>query len=412
MIFNFIAFSLIFALFGIIIYSQIQQSLFSLPDEELVEYQELLTSNDRKPPETESEEKWGREPDQKKPMASPRIVILDWSEDGEIVNRDQIGSLFYQNYLTDFELTTTSLESIESLTVDNAYQFRSLTFANTGVSGVAYTQLLLNVDSEHQLLNRFEKILIIVSVFFIIVSLVASYLLSKKTMQPIINSWNKQIEFVENASHELRTPLTIIKNKLELLLTSPHKKIVDVFENIALSLSETNRLTKLTSDLLTLARADSTATQLEKVNFDLDIFIERVCDPYQEIAKSQDKLITFTLNSTKEIVADKNRIHQLLVILLDNALKYTRVGDTIEVVTSWSDGQHQIKIIDTGIGLHEESLEHVFERFYREDKARSQEQGGVGLGLSIAQWIVVSHGGRISASHNSPKGTVLHVILP
>ncbi|WP_112179354.1 MULTISPECIES: cell wall metabolism sensor histidine kinase WalK [Paraliobacillus] len=419
MIYNFIAFSLIFALFGVIIYSQIQSSLFSLPDEELIEYQELITSSERFSPLDDdnrelSEDPIERGPNEQDRMASPRIVMIEWGEDGTIINQDQIGSLFYQSYLEDLQVDNDaeSLNVIEPLTVDDVYQFRSLTFSNTEDTGVAYTQLLLNVDTEYQLLNRFEKLLIIVSIIFIVVSLVASYFLSKKTMQPIINSWDKQTEFVENASHELRTPLAIIKNKLELLLTSPQKKVVDVFENIALSLSETNRLSKLTSDLLTLARADSTATQLEKEKFDLDIFVEGVCAPYREIAQSQDKQINYKLKSTKKIVADKNRMHQLLVILLDNALKYTEEGDKIEVLTSWYDGYHEIVIKDTGIGLQSENLDHIFERFYREDKARSREQGGVGLGLSIAQWIVASHDGSISAKQNAPKGTVLHVRLP
>lgn len=419
MVFNFIAFSFIFALFGVIIYSQIQSSLFSLPDEELIEYQELITSSEPFPPINDddrgfSEEQTERGPNEQERMPSPRIVMIEWGEDGTIINQDQIGSLVYQNYLENLQVDrdASSLNVIQSLLIDDAYQFRSLTFSNSEDPNVAYTQLLLNVDTEYQLLNRFEKLLIIVSIIFIFVSLVASYLLSKKTMQPIINSWNKQTEFVENASHELRTPLAIIKNKLELLLTSPQKKVVDVFENIALSLSETNRLSKLTSDLLTLARADSTATQLEKEQFNLDEFLEDVCQPYQEIAQSQNKQINYKLKSTKAIVADKHRMHQLLVILLDNALKYTEEGDKIEVVTSWYDGYHEIVIKDTGIGLQSENLDHIFERFYREDKARSREQGGVGLGLSIAKWIVASHDGTISAKQNSPKGTILHVHLP
>jgi two-component system, OmpR family, sensor histidine kinase CiaH len=186
---------------------------------------------------------------------------------------------------------------------------------------VVYTQLLINIDAEQNILNIFSKLIIICSSIFILLSISASYYLSKKMMKPIIQSWNKQAEFVENASHELRTPLTIIQNKLELMLTTPHEKIANKFENIALSLSETRRLSKLTTDLLTLARADSSETQLEKKVVHVDSFVKSVCSPYIEIAESQEKHFWLNLNSTHTINADETRLHQLLVILLDNALK-------------------------------------------------------------------------------------------
>jgi two-component system, OmpR family, sensor histidine kinase CiaH len=224
-------------------------------------------------------------------------------------------------------------------------------------------------------------------------------------MKPIIHSWNKHAEFVENASHELRTPLTIIQNKLELMLTTPHEKI-------ALSLSETRRLSKLTTDLLTLARADSSETQLEKKAVHVDSFVKRVCSPYIEIAESQDKHFWLKLNCDSVMIADETRLHQLLVILLDNALKYTGEHDSIGVKTYEEDHKVILEISDTGIGIKEENIPYIFDRFYREDKARTRESGGIGLGLSIAQWIVSAHNGSIKVSANENKGTTFKIKLP
>lgn len=416
MIFNLIAFTIIFTIFGIIIFSQVQGTLFKKTDEELLmvkekhmsEFSDItngdrpLDSIDRNPPNNDQ-----------RAIKNPRIFILNWDKDGEIIEGDQIGSLFYESYLQDFTLDKNNLDTVTNITIDDQYHFRYLLFEDTNEDDeVAYVQLMINTDAEETIINNFQKLIIIFSIVFIVLSISASYILSKKMMQPIILSWKKQAEFVENASHELRTPLTIIQNKLELLLTSPQEKIANKFENIALSLSETRRLSKLTSDLLTLARADSAETQLVKQTIHVDTFVKNVCAPYIEIAESQDKHLWLKLNCDMKMEADEVRLHQLLVILLDNALKYTGENDSIGVKTYEEDHKIVFEVSDTGIGIKEENMKYIFDRFYREDKARSRETGGVGLGLSIAHWIVKQHEGTIKASQNKNKGTTFKVKLP
>ncbi len=415
MIFNLIAFTIIFTIFGIIIFSQVQGTLFKKTDEELEMVQEKHMSDfsdrtiedrpvdgmDRTPPMNDQ-----------RAIKNPRIFMLNWSKDGEIVEGDQIGSLFYESYLQDFTLDKNNLDTVTNITIDD-HHYRYLLFEDTNEDDdVAYVQLIINTDAEETIINNFQKLIIIFSIVFIVLSISASYILSKKMMQPIILSWKKQAEFVENASHELRTPLTIIQNKLELLLTSPQEKIANKFENIALSLSETRRLSKLTSDLLTLARADSAETQLVKQTIHVDTFVKNVCAPYIEIAESQDKHLWLQLNCDMKMEADEVRLHQLLVILLDNALKYTGENDSIGVKTYEEDHKIIFEVSDTGIGIKEENMKYIFDRFYREDRARSRETGGVGLGLSIAHWIVKQHEGTIKATQNKNKGTTFKVKLP
>jgi len=415
MIFNLIAFTIIFTIFGIIIFSQVQGTLFKKTDEELEMVQEKHMSDfsdrtiedrpvdgiDRTPPMKDQ-----------RAIKNPRIFMLNWSKDGEIVEGDQIGSLFYESYLQDFTLDKNNLDTVTNITIDD-HHYRYLLFEDTNEDDdVAYVQLIINTDAEETIINNFQKLIIIFSIVFIVLSISASYILSKKMMQPIILSWKKQAEFVENASHELRTPLTIIQNKLELLLTSPQEKIANKFENIALSLSETRRLSKLTSDLLTLARADSAETQLVKQTIHVDTFVKNVCAPYIEIAESQDKHLWLQLNCDMKMEADEVRLHQLLVILLDNALKYTGENDSIGVKTYEEDHKIIFEVSDTGIGIKEENMKYIFDRFYREDRARSRETGGVGLGLSIAHWIVKQHEGTIKATQNKNKGTTFKVKLP
>lgn len=415
MIFNLIAFTIIFTIFGIIIFSQVQGTLFKKTDEELFMVQEKHKSHfsDRTKEERQVDSMDRTPPmNDQRAIKNPRIINLNWSKDGEIIEGDQIGSLFYESYLQDYTLDKANLDTVTNITIDD-HHYRYLVFEDTNeYDDVAYVQLIINTDAEETIINNFQKLIIIFSIVFIVLSISASYILSKKMMQPIILSWKKQAEFVENASHELRTPLTIIQNKLELLLTSPQEKIANKFENIALSLSETRRLSKLTSDLLTLARADSAETQLVKQTIHVDTFVKNVCAPYIEIAESQDKHLWLQLHCDMKMEVDEVRLHQLLVILLDNALKYTGEHDSIGVKTYEEDHKIVFEVSDTGIGIKEENMKYIFDRFYREDKARSRETGGIGLGLSIAHWIVKQHDGTIKATQNKNKGTTFKVKLP
>lgn len=418
MVSNLIAFTVIFTIFGVLIFSQVQSTLFSKSDEELLSFKEKMTNptSDNLPsfPSDKNLQDANLLPEEKhKINPNPRIIVLSWNKDGEIVNQNEIGTLMYENYLHDYKLDIANMDIITNTTIDDQYHFRYLLFEDKNDDDdIAYSQLMINIDAEQTIIDNFESLIIICSIIFIFLSIFASYILSQKMMKPIIHSWNKQAEFVENASHELRTPLTIIQNKLELLLTTPEEKIMNKFENIALSLSETRRLSKLTSDLLTLARADSTETHLMKQAIHVDTFVQKVCAPYMEIAESQDKHFWLNLNGNISMEADEVRLHQLLIILIDNALKYTGDHDSIGVKTYVEDHKIVLEVSDTGIGIKEENIKNIFERFYREDKARSRETGGVGLGLSIAQWIVLKHDGTIKAIRNHQKGTTFIVKLP
>lgn len=413
MLLNLLAFTVIFTLFGIIIFNQVQTTLFSQTDEELMQVRKVVEEAPQErirpagaDPQNTNFASRGANP-------NPRITILFWNEQGEIANEEQIGTLLFENFFEDLTLDTESEGVITNTTFDETFDYRSLLFEDEDpTDDIAYTQLLVNIDPEQTIIENFGKLLAICSLIFIVLSISASYVLSKKMVKPIVQSWNRQAEFVENASHELRTPLTVIQNKLELLLTAPQAKIMDRFENIAMSLSETRRLSKLTTDLLTLARADSSEIQLQKETINLDPFIRHALAPYEEIAESQDKEFWLDLQADVSMEADRSRLHQLLVILLDNALKYTDTGERIGIRSYMEERNTVIEVSDEGAGIKEDNLPYIFDRFYREDKARSRETGGIGLGLSIAQWIVESHGGTITAFANKPSGTTFQVKLP
>ena len=343
-------------------------------------------------------------------LKNPQIIMVLRDYQGNIINENDLGKI--KDYLKDVTFDKEYLEKIYKLKLNDEYNYRCLNFilSSSDDSVNEYAQLLINVDSEIGLNNNYLKIISYAVIFGILLSTIASLVLSKKTLKPINETLKRQTEFVQNAAHELRTPLTIIQAKQELLLQEPNAKIIDKSEEIILTLEETKRLSKLTKDLMILVRgANTKSMDLQKQDIEIDELIKSIVLPYMDIANSQEKQIILDLKYKKEICVDTNQIHQLLIILLDNAIKYTEKNDQIKIKTYLKDNKCVIEVCDTGIGISDDALNRVFDRFYREDKARSRETGGSGLGLSIASMIVASHNGSIKASHNTPKGTIFTV---
>ena len=340
--------------------------------------------------------------------SSLKQIIFVRNQDGQVLDND---SNINKEYAPYFVFDINSIEKIYILNVNNQYFYRGINIKVLNGDEVRYIQILQNVDAENELVSHYFEIIAITVASGIVMSIIASVILSQITLSPIRETLKKQMEFVQNASHELRTPLTIIQSKQELLLQVPNAKIIDKSDDIALTLSEAKRLTKLTNDLMILTRADDNQIQIEKEKIDVDTLITNMVEPYIEFASLENKTIKLDLNYKEEVNADKSRLTEVLVILLDNALKYTEEGDTIEINTFSKDGKCNIQIKDTGIGISDDAIKHIFDRFYREDKSRTRETGGSGLGLSIADALIRLQGGSIKASHNNPKGTIFSIKL-
>jgi signal transduction histidine kinase len=222
-------------------------------------------------------------------------------------------------------------------------------------------------------------------------------------------AFTSQRQFMEDISHELKTPLSVLKGELEVTL----KRIRSAQEyETALhsSLEEVNRLAVIVEDLLTLARFDAKTTTLHAHPVDLNVLVKDAVEAIDVLALQKN--ITLQLNAahTADILADKNQFKRMVLNILDNAIKYTPPGGKITIDLRQADHWVDIDIADTGIGIPENELPHIFDRFYRVDKSRSTI--GFGLGLSIAQSIAMAHGGKIVAKANTPQGTIFTISLP
>lgn len=220
-------------------------------------------------------------------------------------------------------------------------------------------------------------------------------------------------EFVANVSHELRTPLTSIKSYAETLLDGCLDDRETAERFLKVINSEADRMTRLVKDLLQITRLDNRQMQWNMRNIPLIDLVKSCVDKMLLEAKSKNQqLECYVMGDIPEIVADYDRMEQVMMNILSNAIKYTPEGGSITVYMSRIYSEVSIKIVDTGIGIPEKDLPRIFERFYRVDKARSREMGGTGLGLAIAREIVEAHDGTITVKSEDGKGTEVTIRLP
>lgn len=235
----------------------------------------------------------------------------------------------------------------------------------------------------------------------------------ENTLDSLTRSEAMRKEFVANVSHELRTPITNIRSYAETL--QDNQDIPDETRRNFLNVivSESDRMTKIVQDLLTLSRFDAGSFEFNFERFSFKSSIEDVYSAMQ--LEAQKHSHTFTLEfktDIPDIVGDRARIEQVLMNMVSNAIKYTKDGGFIRITAGQDGSNVWVTVKDNGIGIPEEDVPKVFDRFYRVDKARSRESGGTGLGLSIAHEIVHRHQGMVGLTSRLGKGTSITVTLP
>ncbi|MBR0350476.1 MAG: PAS domain-containing protein, partial [Clostridia bacterium] len=223
---------------------------------------------------------------------------------------------------------------------------------------------------------------------------------------------NMRKEFVADVSHELKTPITSIMGYADTLLEGEYdKETQDKFLNVIAT--EARRMAKLVTDLLTLSRYDSNRKKTEKTAFDLGDLVKKCQDKLAiEIKKKNHTVNCFVTADVPPVYADKDDIERVVLNILTNSIKYTKDGGEIKIYVGFVYNDAYIKVFDNGIGIPEDDLNRIFERFYRVDKARTREMGGTGLGLSIAKEILDKNGGTIDIKSVVGQGTEVVIKIP
>jgi signal transduction histidine kinase len=260
---------------------------------------------------------------------------------------------------------------------------------------------------ETEALENLLHLLLLGAIVAVALAAGGGWFLAGRALVPVRQAFERQKAFVGNASHELRTPLAVIKANAEFLQQAQPEN-AEVEDIVA----EADRMSALVDALLALARGEK-AEARQRERFDLGLVVETSVDTLKPLAdERQVSLAVRHDDADLRIDGDRDQIKQLMVILLDNALRYTGRGGSVDVDVLRSDGSGIVRVSDTGIGIPQEAIGHVFDRFYRADDARNRDSGGVGLGLAIARELVDDHGGKIAVVSRPGEGSTFTVQLP
>jgi two-component system, OmpR family, sensor histidine kinase CiaH len=337
----------------------------------------------------------------------PRLIILVWNKKHQLLEQNRGSELFLGH---EKLVEPKNFNKLTDINIDD-YSYRYMAVQVDTNIGKVSIQVIRNTNSERELLDRLLLIIIIGCGIGILCAVGSGYFLAGRALIPIKNAWQKQQQFVSDASHELRTPLAVIQAKTELLFRSPSASIKDKIIDVSTISNESRRLSKLVTNLLTLARSDSDQIEVKKASFRVDLLLVEIMQQYEEIVAYQEKSLVLNPADPVSFLGDRERIHQLIVILLDNAIKFTSEGGEIRLSCSQSHTSIILQVEDSGIGISEKDIPRIFDRFYQGDKSRTGAEG-TGLGLSIAKWIIDKHHGKAKVTSSLGKGTLFEITFP
>lgn len=270
--------------------------------------------------------------------------------------------------------------------------------------------ILYSTNTLHQKLDNQRFRFIVLNITGILLLFLVSLFFTRRLLLPIKQSQDKQTTFIASASHELRTPLSVILSSLSALRTSDATMQTQFLNTIE---SESKRMSNLVNDMLTLARADSQTWSFAMKLEELDTILLESYEAFEPLAIKHNLCLSITLpeDSIPTCYCDKDRIAQVLAILISNAISYSKPKGIIKLGLTYTNSTFVVSVIDNGIGISQEEKSHIYDRFYRVDPSRSKKDH-FGLGLCIAKEIIDTHNGKIQVYDTMGGGVTFQVILP
>lgn len=337
------------------------------------------------------------------------IFYLVSDDDGHIIlNPRQVN-------LAGLDLETLAKASRKTATMQDVHaaghHYRILTESVGTSTSDSFLFIGRSLDARDTQLETLGWVLALGGLVGVVVSGLGGWWLAGRALVPIRRALETQRRFVSDASHELRTPIAVVKANNEILLRHPEDSIESSLDQVEAVAAEADHMGRLVEGLLTLARADEGQAALSSAPMDLTALVEEIGRDMGALAELRGVNLSMATAQVR-IDGDRQRIRQLVVILLDNALKYTPAGGSVTMRLERSGRQAEIVVSDTGPGIAPEHQRHIFDRFYRVDAARARVDGGTGLGLAIASWIAEAHHGRLTLDSAPGKGSTFTVRLP
>ena len=322
-----------------------------------------------------------------------KIAETVWKKKGE----DRI---IFDEKQWQYEITPLSVNVIQ----DNGEQFV--------VADRLYQMTFLDVTEMNQTLRSLLITLLVVGFVLLVIIFFISMYFANSAVQPIAKAWENQKQFIADASHELKTPLSIIQANYDVLMDNRDETINHQMKWLGYMKMATDRMTKMITNLLELAQLDQPTTRLEVKEVHISRMIEEMVLTMEAAMKEKEIHITHLIEPKIMLNSNSDKIKQLVMIMLDNAHKYTNEKGKIDITLEKDKKMVVFRVRNTGKGIAEEDLSKIFNRFYRGDRSRHIEQNSFGLGLSIAKSITSELGGEIHASSKENNWTTFTVMLP
>lgn len=251
---------------------------------------------------------------------------------------------------------------------------------------------------------------VVAALFLCLLALII--VLSRWVVKPVERAWNQQRQFIADASHELKTPLSVIRANDSLIMADPTATVASQMQWIESTETEATIMQDLVNDMLFLAKSENTQSEVVKSVVDFSTVVQGAELQFESVAFERGVLIESSIAEGIQITGEEKSLNRLVGTLMDNACKYAQEGGRVAVKLKRVASHCALSVTNTGDPIPAEDLPHVFDRFYRSDKARTREQGGFGLGLAIAKSIVEEHRGNIEVTSSQGEGTTFTVTLP
>lgn len=336
-----------------------------------------------------------------------REAVIAFTDDGFVLNINKSAKDLF-----NIQTSKSVSESIESFSIDKLFDMLSINYAKSYMKSITSEAgyILRDVEYKNKILDLnfgvikyLERGLHRSGLIVVLHDMTSRYELDKS-----------QKEFVANVSHELRSPLTSIRGAVETILLNPDMPD-DIKENLLnMAIEESDSMLRIIEELLILSRFDNKKTQWQITDFDIKHSIVHVCELLKSEAEKHGQVLGYDFRGEiPNIIGDEKKIERVLINIITNAIKYTNEEGKIDVRALYG-GNDTIKIYvrDNGIGIPEEDISHLFDRFYRVDKSRTNDTGSTGLGLAIVKEIVDAHGGSITIKSKLGQGTLVTIVLP
>ncbi len=334
-----------------------------------------------------------------KELQNPNFPYVLFSKRGD----GSYGVTTFDSFLKNKSLIISG--KLNQIAEEELEQFNFLTYTFAMDNEGNYVKIYVPFDYNLSMTSYFKTYGAIFLAIFLVCTVIISLAVGYIEIKPIMESYIKQKNFVNDMSHEIRTPLAVIRGNLENIICCENSTVQEVSEMLNDCIDSVDYMTDMATGLLGIVRVEN---KMSKKDTTLSEVVSEVADIYSEMIAMGNKSLIACIE-TCDIVVDREKIKQLLDILIENSIKYTREGDKIEVKLKNTKEGCLLSVADTGIGVSNNDYEQIFDRFYRAENAK--EYSGTGLGLSIAKSVVDGMNGKIRATKNIPNGLKILVSL-